>query len=162
MTTTESPQQAPAPITVGIDDTNLLGLLGAYQFLQAQNLKMSAHLAQTLNLNPTDLRVLIYLFGANNVTPKDVATRLDHTTGSITTLVDRLEKSGHLQRRPHPSDRRSQTLHLTPVGTDAVNQVKDVYGTAFDGVFTGDTLHAAASTLTALGHALTPYLPNTN
>lgn len=152
----------PSPVADDVDDRDLVGLLSAYQYLQSQNLRMSSHLAQTLQLNPTDLRVLIYLLREDSVSPKDLATRLEHTTGSITALVDRLEKTGHLERRPHPTDRRSQTLHLTEKGADTVDQVKEVYGSAFDGVFTGPTLRAAASTLTALGDALKRHLPPTS
>jgi DNA-binding MarR family transcriptional regulator len=37
-------------------------------------------------------------------------------------LVDRLVRAGYVQRRPHPSDQRSQLLELTPAGR-AVTQV---------------------------------------
>ncbi|ROQ30936.1 DNA-binding MarR family transcriptional regulator [Frondihabitans sp. PhB188] len=144
---------------VDVDEADLLDLLGAYQHLQAQNLRMSTHLSTELELGPTDLRVLLYLFRTDNVSPRDLATLLEHTTGSITAMVDRLEKSGHLERRPHPTDRRSQLLHLTDAGTDAVHHVRDVYQTAFDGVFTGPALRTASKTLRTLGDALIPHLP---
>jgi len=40
------------------------------------------------------------------------------TTGAITGIVDRLERSGYVRRQPHPSDRRSvivQPLHVKEV-----------------------------------------------
>lgn len=141
------------------DDTDLFALLGAFQHLQSQNLQMSSHLSEALAIGSTDLRVLVYLFSAVDVSPRDLAARLGHTTGSITALIDRLEKAGHVQRRPHPTDRRSQTLHLTDKGRSTVTQVRDVYQTAFDGVFTGADLRAATATLRALGDALIPHLP---
>ena len=45
----------------GIDESDLLELLGAYQHLQAQNLRMSTHLSSGLGLSGTDLRVLLFL-----------------------------------------------------------------------------------------------------
>ncbi|RPE77639.1 MULTISPECIES: MarR family winged helix-turn-helix transcriptional regulator [unclassified Frondihabitans] len=141
---------------VDVNEADLLALLGAYQHLQAQNLRMSTHLSADLGLSPTDLRVLLYLFRTENVSPRDLATLLEHTTGSITAMVDRLEKMEHVERRPHPTDRRSQTLHLTDTGISAVQHVRDAYQNAFDGVFTGPALRTASKTLRALGDALTP------
>jgi DNA-binding MarR family transcriptional regulator len=141
---------------VDVDEADLLDLLGAYQHLQAQNLQMSTHLSADLGLSPADLRVLLYLFRTENVSPRDLATLLEHTTGSITAMVDRLERMGHVERRPHPTDRRSQTLHLTDTGIAAVQYVRNAYQNAFDGVFTGPALRTASKTLRALGDALTP------
>lgn len=142
-------------------DSNLIELLAAFQFLQSQNLQLATHLSNTMQIGPTDLRVMLIIHSNTIVTPKDLAIRLDHTTGSITALVDRLEKAGHLERRRHPTDRRSQTLHLTATGTQAVRELRDVYATAFDGLFTGNDLTAATQNLRTLGNALTPYLPET-
>ena len=41
--------------------------------------------------------------------------KLDASTA--TWIVDRLEAKGLVQRRPHPSDRRSKLVVLTPKGT---------------------------------------------
>ncbi|MBF4575443.1 MarR family winged helix-turn-helix transcriptional regulator [Frondihabitans sp. VKM Ac-2883] len=147
------------PESVNPEQAGLIGLLGAFQHLQSQNLRMSSHLSQVLSLGSTDLRVLVYLFSTENVSPRDLAAVLGHTTGSITALIDRLEKANDVERRPHPTDRRSQLLHLTDKGRAAVNQVIDVYSTAFDGVFSGAELRAATRTLTALGDALVQSLP---
>jgi DNA-binding MarR family transcriptional regulator len=37
-------------------------------------------------------------------------------------VVDALEEHGLLERRLHPSDRRTRTLHLTPAGSDALEK----------------------------------------
>lgn len=47
---------------------------------------------------------------------KDLAEKMGVTTGSLTVLVDRLEKSGHVARKPHESDRRSIRVGLTAEG----------------------------------------------
>jgi DNA-binding MarR family transcriptional regulator len=36
-----------------------------------------------------------------------------------TIIVDKLERLGFVERRPHPSDRRSKVVSLTPAGRDA-------------------------------------------
>jgi DNA-binding MarR family transcriptional regulator len=51
------------------------------------------------------------------VGPKELGARLGVTSASTTTLVDRLVKSGHVRREPHPTDRRALILRPTP-GSD--------------------------------------------
>jgi DNA-binding MarR family transcriptional regulator len=36
-----------------------------------------------------------------------------------TIIVDKLEQLGYVERRPHPTDRRSKMVNLTPAGQDA-------------------------------------------
>lgn len=46
--------------------------------------------------------------------------RLQIPASSMVSLVDHLEERGLVERRVHPSDRRSRTLHLTEVGRELV------------------------------------------
>lgn len=47
---------------------------------------------------------------------QDVADRLAITSGGASQAVDRIEKAGHVQRRPHPANRRSSIVELTAQG----------------------------------------------
>jgi DNA-binding MarR family transcriptional regulator len=42
--------------------------------------------------------------------PVELGRVLGMSSGSATALVDRLERAGHLRRRPHPRDRRRRVL----------------------------------------------------
>jgi DNA-binding MarR family transcriptional regulator len=46
----------------------------------------------------------------------ELAARMGVTTGSLTVLVDRLERGGFVVRKPHETDRRSIRVGLTPEG----------------------------------------------
>jgi DNA-binding MarR family transcriptional regulator len=48
------------------------------------------------------------------LTPRELGARVGLTSGAVTALADRLEKQGWLRRTPHPADRRSVLLELTP------------------------------------------------
>lgn len=41
---------------------------------------------------------------------------------SMVAVIDHLESRGLVERRLHPTDRRSRTLHLTPLGTDVLER----------------------------------------
>ncbi|MDD7933241.1 MarR family winged helix-turn-helix transcriptional regulator [Actinomycetospora straminea] len=56
-----------------------------------------------------------------------LATRLGVTAPAGTALVDRLQTKGLVVRRPHPSDRRSVLVDLTPRG----RRVADLMGRLF-------------------------------
>jgi len=46
----------------------------------------------------------------------DIAEALSLTTGGVSKLVDSIEASGYVRRRPNPDDRRSSIIELTPAG----------------------------------------------
>ncbi|MGA1838079.1 MarR family transcriptional regulator [Herbiconiux sp. 11R-BC] len=51
---------------------------------------------------------------------QDVSQRLRITVGAASKLIDRLERDGLAERSPHPSDRRSMLIELTPAGETAL------------------------------------------
>jgi DNA-binding MarR family transcriptional regulator len=53
--------------------------------------------------------------------PSIIAERLMITTGSMTSLLDTLERRGMVRRRAHPSDRRRLLVELTDDGEALVN-----------------------------------------
>jgi DNA-binding MarR family transcriptional regulator len=74
--------------------------------------------ARLLGVNETDLRCLeILIQDVPEATPRVLADRLGLTTGSVTSMLDRLEKAGYLTRSPHPSDRRKLIVRATEAAT---------------------------------------------
>lgn len=71
-----------------------------------------------MKLNKTDMRALHFLIVSANleelVTPGALAIHLEISTASVTKLLDRLERAGHITREPHPSDRRALSVKITP------------------------------------------------
>jgi len=50
------------------------------------------------------------------LTSRQLADRLQCDPSTVTSLVDRLERNGIVQRQAHPRDRRAKLLLLTPLG----------------------------------------------
>jgi DNA-binding MarR family transcriptional regulator len=84
---------------------------------EAENRLRDASL-EYMKLGQTDMRAIHFLIVAENsqqvVTASALAVHLGISSASTTKLVDRLERAGHLTRSPHPTDRRSQVLRITP------------------------------------------------
>lgn len=70
-----------------------------------------------MQLNSQDMRALHFLIVANHraevVTPGMLGTHLEMSPASITKLLNRLEKAGHIIRKVHPVDRRAFSIEVT-------------------------------------------------
>jgi DNA-binding MarR family transcriptional regulator len=66
---------------------------------------------ESMGMGENDLIAMRYLLRASeqgkSVGPKELAQYLGITSASITVLLDRLEKNGHITRQPSPFDRRA-------------------------------------------------------
>ncbi|HEX6683187.1 MAG TPA: MarR family transcriptional regulator [Candidatus Limnocylindrales bacterium] len=71
-------------------------------------------IARLLGLNRTDLRCPDTLLQQGPSAPSRLATELGLTTGSVTAMLDRMEKAGHITRTPDPADRRKLIVQATP------------------------------------------------
>ncbi len=59
----------------------------------------------------------------NTLTPSELAERCEVTRGTITGLLDGLERSGLIARKNHPEDRRMLTIQLTEQGLAFIDEV---------------------------------------
>lgn len=71
-----------------------------------------------MRLNESDMRAIRMIIRAQRqqriVTPKDIAHEVGISSASTTKLIDRLVAAGHLTRAPHPTDRRTTCIEVTP------------------------------------------------
>ncbi|MFC4148388.1 MarR family winged helix-turn-helix transcriptional regulator [Micromonospora mangrovi] len=71
-------------------------------------------LARRLGIGATDAAAIDHLISsAEPLGPVELGNRLGIRSASATTLVDRLVQAGHVERAPHPSDRRRLSLQVT-------------------------------------------------
>jgi DNA-binding MarR family transcriptional regulator len=79
--------------------------------------KLSFESRTHMKLNETDMKALRYIIASMNaevaVTAGALSEHLHISTASTTKLLDRLERAGHIERKPHPTDRRAVTVEIT-------------------------------------------------
>jgi DNA-binding MarR family transcriptional regulator len=75
----------------------------------------AAH-AAAVGLSPAQVSALLTLTPGEAIPMRDLAARLDYDASNLSTLVDRLERRGAIERRPDPADRRVKALVLTEAG----------------------------------------------
>lgn len=101
----------------------VLAELRAYRLAEEA---MRRRTRESMNMGENDLAALRFLLKAQGdgrlVTPGMLAEHLGMKSASVTVMLDRLTKSGHLSRMPHPNDRRSLAVVATPGSDDEVRE----------------------------------------
>lgn len=100
---------------------DVLNLLRRYRAAEAA---MRARTRSSMGMGETDLLAIRILLQAQRrgevMRQRDLAAALQLASPSITALVDRLTKSGHVRREPDPNDRRATIVVPTQDTDDEV------------------------------------------
>lgn len=112
-----APTSPSAPPYWYPDDQGVVPMLEALRAFRRADQEMRARISAGMQMNLTDIQALQLVIAAENngepITPRTLAHKLHISTASTTKLLDRLTASGHLERRPHPRDRRSLVVLAT-------------------------------------------------
>lgn len=122
------------------DDTTAAELVRAFSAMQVRHAHLVQVVADRHGLNPADVRVLKFLGAeAGPATPTALAAHMLMSTGTVTAVLDRLERRGVLARERNPDDGRSVLVGLRPSGTAVVRALEECYRRALlDAVPRGD------------------------
>jgi DNA-binding MarR family transcriptional regulator len=75
---------------------------------------------ERLGVNVTDMECLGLVFNKGLATPSELARHTGLSSGATTAMLDRLEKSGLIERQPNPDDRRGTLIVLAKAGVEKV------------------------------------------
>ena len=120
-----SPNMSEAPVT---SERNKIESSLGYFLSTARNVlaaRMDRAVAP-LGLTSSQIGVILLLGFERAHTPNEMSRVLSYDTGSMTRMLDRLEKKGFLVRQRSRADRRVVELELTPLGRDAAQQLPDL------------------------------------
>ncbi len=100
-------------------DSYLLFLQTAKELLSALHAGLESY-----GLSEGKLALLLMLYDApdHSLTPSELAERCEVTRGTVTGLIDGLERSGLVERKSHLEDRRMLQVQLTPQGRAFVDE----------------------------------------
>jgi DNA-binding MarR family transcriptional regulator len=77
-------------------------------------------IGKKLGLHGMDFIGVSFIFSRGSIAPSELARYTGLSPGSTTAMLDRLEKSGLVVRRPRPDDRRGVQVTLTTNGTKKI------------------------------------------
>ncbi|MFD6857862.1 MarR family winged helix-turn-helix transcriptional regulator [Rhodococcus sp. NPDC060090] len=96
---------------------NSLGTVHQLRALVVELHLLGAEFARVNGMHATDVRALICLLDADRATrpatPTWLREQLHLESASVTALIDRMEKAGHVRRRRDDRDRRRVLLEVT-------------------------------------------------
>lgn len=81
-----------------------------------------------VGLTGDEFAIYSILNASPGITPGELSRWMAAPPTSVSSYVKRFEARGHLSRRPHPSDRRSYRIHLTPAGKRAHRSAVALFG----------------------------------
>ena len=81
----------------------------------------------------------------------ELSARLMVTSGNVTGLIDAMESEGLVARRPHPSDRRSTLIGMTPSGRELFDRMAPAHARWVEAMMAGMSLPEIRQLLTLLG-----------
>ena len=114
--------RSAAHYAAAFDWADRAAIEGALSVLSAYNAQSAAlaRLCAALGINRTvgrhALIRLLHFASGHRLTQFEIAAEMQVTSSNVTFLVDGLEKEGLVQRLPHPTDRRTTQVQLTPDG----------------------------------------------
>ncbi len=82
--------------------------------------------AQKLGLTQTQWQALCVLSRNEGINQASLADLLEVQPITLGRLIDRLETTGWVERRNHPTDRRAITLYLTPKAEPILNEMSQL------------------------------------
>lgn len=111
------PPETAAESDSGIDASYLETLLG-YNARRAALAVIGVFLQRMapFGLRPVDFSVLTLIAHNPGITSRQLCAALDILPPNLVGMIKSLDKRGLIERRPHPTDRRAQGLHLSPAG----------------------------------------------
>lgn len=93
--------------------------LQALRSLLATSSRITPAIARRSGLTHSEIAVLEHIL-ENDAGPSELAGRLGVTSAAASGIVDRLVSRGHVQREPHPTDRRRTVVVATDSGQEEV------------------------------------------
>jgi len=104
---------------------------------------------QALDMCLSDFAILEALLHKGPQSVRDLGRRINLTSGSMTTAIDRLEERRLVTRADHATDRRAWVIHLTAEGQALISKVFAGHEQAMDRAMRGLS-KAERTTLTEL------------
>lgn len=101
-------------------------LLVAVSRLSITQTRAAGTAAKVAGVNSTSYAILSELSLDGWLTNGQIAERLGMSTGGVTPALDRLERSGFVERSPNPADRRSSVVSITPDGQGVLRDASEL------------------------------------
>lgn len=112
-------------------------VIQAIRLLSLRHRARAAALLAPLGLHPGQEALLLELARTGPMIQAQLSEALGCEPPSVTIMTRKLEASGHIRRKPAPSDKRASIVELTDSGKALVEQVKQLWCALAEETLTG-------------------------
>lgn len=105
-------------------DMNHIPTFGLMGLMLHRMMNRARSMYQEFDLNRSQASVLFSLHQKKSMSQKELAIQLNMTPPSITSTIQKMERSGYISRKPDQSDQRIMRLELTGKGESCIQTVK--------------------------------------
>ncbi len=131
------------------------GFVEALAAVEAEMLAIRRTIAAVCGVSVSSTYVLTELARrGGHAHPRDIAAALYLSSGTTTSMLDRLEQVGLVCRAADEDDRRSVLITLSPAGRRVLDDARDHFGDIIDEVLSPVVAAGLASSLTQLAREL--------
>ncbi|TQJ30105.1 MarR family winged helix-turn-helix transcriptional regulator [Microbacterium sp. SLBN-146] len=138
-----------------VDSPDTRALVDAYRRFRAADAACQARIRASTHMGENEIRLVRYLVDASreghDVMPSEITRHLGISSASTTAILDRLERTGVLERLSHPTDRRSILIAPTAAGQEALSRTVDVYEALVEDAVSSLDQNARSAVLGFLG-----------
>jgi DNA-binding MarR family transcriptional regulator len=127
-----------------VDFESADALMQAIRLLSLRHRARAAALLAPLGLYPGQEVLLLELARTGPMIQAQLSEALGCEPPSVTLMTRKLEGSGHIRRRPAPSDKRASIVELTESGKALVEQVKPLWHALAEETVSGLPVETAA------------------
>jgi DNA-binding MarR family transcriptional regulator len=85
-----------------------------------------ANVLKSEGLSASEYQILALVWSLGPQAARDLNKILLLTSGALTNALDRLQKAGHIRRRPNPEDARSILVELTADGSRVAERIVEL------------------------------------
>lgn len=117
-------------------ETSIMRLMGG---LMRQHHYNSHLMLKDQDVHPGQPPVLFELSRQDGLRQSELAARMRVKPATLTVMLNRMVKNGHVERRPDPDDQRGSRVFLTDKGRAAVDEVREALHKSEEHVFEGIT-----------------------
>jgi DNA-binding MarR family transcriptional regulator len=134
------------------DEAQLMSSLG-YYLTKARNVlvERTDRAVKPLGLTAQQIGVILMLSSRRASTPFELSRAMSYDSGSMTRLLDRLEKKGFVVRTRSDADRRMVKLELTAQGQEAARQLPGLGAAVLNEQLRGFSAEEHATLIELLG-----------
>jgi DNA-binding MarR family transcriptional regulator len=120
-----------------VDFTQADAINQAIRLLSLRHRARAAALLAPLGLHPGQEALLLELARTGPMIQAQLSEALGCEPPSVTLMTRKLEASGHIRRKPAPSDKRASVVELTDRGKNLADQVKQLWCALAEETVTG-------------------------